>query len=119
MDGVTILTTHVYREMDLFSSIFCSILLFIFFVILCVGFCLLFSDSNHSTLINIFIVLLNLVIYLAIELTVYNNYQTIYTDHIVVIDDSVNFNELTDKYEIISKDGDLYTVREMGSEDED
>lgn len=36
-------------------------------------------------------------------------YETIYK---VVIDDSVSINDFVDKYEIVSQDGKIYTVRE-------
>ena len=35
-----------------------------------------------------------------------------YTEYQVTIDDSVSFNEFTEKYEIIDSDGKIYTVKE-------
>ena len=37
-------------------------------------------------------------------------YSTFHTEYRVTIDDSVCFNEFTERYEIISSDGDVYTV---------
>lgn len=37
-------------------------------------------------------------------------YNTFYTEYKVTIDDSVGFNEFNSRYEIISNDGDVYTV---------
>lgn len=39
-------------------------------------------------------------------------YNTFHTEYKVTIDNSVGFNEFTNRYEIISNDGDVYTVIE-------
>lgn len=39
-------------------------------------------------------------------------YNTFHTEYKVTIDDSVGFNEFTSHYEILSNDGDVYTVRD-------
>ena len=39
-------------------------------------------------------------------------YNTFHTEYEVTIDDSVGFNEFNSQYEIISQDGDVYTVIE-------
>ena len=39
--------------------------------------------------------------------------NTIHTDLIVTVDDTVGFNEFNDRYMILSRNGDLYTVREL------
>lgn len=39
-------------------------------------------------------------------------YNTFHTEYEVTIDDSVGFNEFTDRYEIVSQDSDVYTVIE-------
>lgn len=45
-------------------------------------------------------------------------YNTFHTEYIVTIDDSVGFNEFTRQYEIVSQDGDVYTVIEKELADE-
>ena len=42
-------------------------------------------------------------------------YNTFHTEYKVTIDDSVSFNEFNSRYEIVSQDGDVYTVIEMES----
>lgn len=37
-------------------------------------------------------------------------YNTFHTEYKITIDDSVSFNEFTERYKIISQDGDVYTV---------
>ena len=37
----------------------------------------------------------------------------VYTEHKIVVDDTVSFNELISRYEIISQDGKLLTVKEI------
>ena len=41
-----------------------------------------------------------------------HEYNTFHTEYKVIIDDSVGFNEFTERYKIISNDGDVYTVVE-------
>lgn len=43
--------------------------------------------------------------------------MTIHNDLVVTIDDSVSFNEFYKHYEVVSKDGNLYTVRELAIEE--
>jgi hypothetical protein len=45
-----------------------------------------------------------------------NDYKTIYTDYKITINDSVGFNEFYKNYEVVSKSGDVYTVREINNE---
>jgi hypothetical protein len=45
-----------------------------------------------------------------------NDYKTIYTDYKITIDDSVGFNEFYKNYEVVSKSGDVYTVRKINGE---
>ena len=44
------------------------------------------------------------------------SYNTFHTEYKVNIDDSVGFNEFNSRYEIISQDGDIYTVIEKVDE---
>lgn len=39
-------------------------------------------------------------------------YNTFHTEYMVTINDSVGFNEFNSRYEIVSQDGDVYTVIE-------
>lgn len=43
---------------------------------------------------------------------VHIDYKKVYTQYKITIDDSVSFNEFNSLYEIISQDGDIYTVVE-------
>lgn len=47
-----------------------------------------------------------------IAIGVCNEYLTFHTEYEVIVDDSVGFNEFYNHYEIIYRDGDIYTVRE-------
>jgi hypothetical protein len=113
MDGVTILTTHVYRTCELWEVIFSSVLIFLMLGLFwLLSWILVGADTNHSTLIGIILAIVFLAAFLGIEFVIWNDYMTIYTDHIVTIDDTVNFNEFSERYEVISQDGALYTIRE-------
>lgn len=68
------------------------------------------SDTMASAIISIviFIIMIIYTIYLCIA-------SSIIYDHIeyqVIIDDSVNFNEFNEKYEIVDTDGKIYTIKE-------
>lgn len=39
-----------------------------------------------------------------------SEYNTFHTEYMVTINDSVGFNEFNSRYEIVSTDGDIYTV---------
>lgn len=43
--------------------------------------------------------------------------MTIHNYLVITIDDSVSFNEFNKRYEVMSKDGNLYTVRELPIEE--
>lgn len=49
---------------------------------------------------------------LAIAVGLCFEYNTFHTEYRVTIDDSVGFNEFTSHYDILSSDGNVYTVRD-------
>ena len=113
VDGVAILTTHVYRTAELWETIFGSVLIFLMIGLLWLAtWIAIAANSNHETLIGIILAVCWLAAFVGIEFAIWNDYMTIYTDHIVTIDDTVNFNEFSERYEVISQDGALYTIRE-------
>ena len=113
MDGVAILTTHVYRVGELWEVIFGSVLVFFMLAVLWfMSWLLIGADTKHETLIGIILAVCWMAAFVGVEFKAWNDYMTIYTDYVVTIDESVNFIEFSERYEIISQDGALYTVRE-------
>lgn len=66
----------------------------------------------HSRIVSIICSLMasSLILVIAVGLCV--EYNTFHTEYKVTIDDSVGFNEFNNRYEIVSQDGDVYTVVE-------
>lgn len=120
MDGVTILTEASVRGTDLFTVcvgwIGYAVLAVYFFVeILSLW---KIKSGMWGKLLSVTLgIIIAFIFSVAISSFVYPNhveYQTIYTEYTVTIDDSVGFNEFYKHYEIISQDGNIYTVREAG-----
>lgn len=111
MDGVTILTTC---EKAFFTT---GEYLTILIVAACVG--VLSSSVLHcskNTWEQSFASLCCLAAFtvaFACTLMFACNTDTVYK---IAVDDTVNFNELTSRYEIISQDGKLFTVKEINYE---
>jgi len=118
MDGVTILSECTYRGIPL-------VLVILVDMLIAIGLCALvysfYRDYKYNhrykkirhiildVILSIFIV----GIMILFGTVAYNDYTTIYTDYKVRVDDSILLNEFINNYEIISYDGDTYTVREI------
>lgn len=117
MDGVIIQAERVYREVSAFGAmvttvIFIAVLLLLCFVVVS-EFKKKCSTRWKSLLMAVLMALFGTVVcYGAV-----NGAKTIHKDLIVTIDDSVKFNEFYRKYEVIYRSGQLYTVREIPTED--
>lgn len=114
MDGVTILEEMSYRGYPLELAMTFTIIL----VIVVVRLIYLFVDwygtpgplfAKSFLIISIVVTIVLCVIVMAIGFDAYN---TVYTKYKVTIDGSVSFKEFTDRYEILSNDGAVYTVME-------
>ena len=113
MDGVTILNEFSCRGVD--ASRFVAI---IFMAVLMIGFVIyMFIDMWRCTgwIGRIFTTLVwfpfGAIVVLS-AIASYNDFTTFHTQYVVTIDDSVGYNEFTERYEITSQDGNVYTVRE-------
>ena len=115
MNGVEILKETAIYE-NLFPQWFCKYLLVA--CVMCViislaafAFYLKEKDSVDKYISIIMLVLTavgsSLFIY-----GVFPSQKVAYTEYQVTIDDSVSFNEFTEKYEIIVQEGKIYTVKE-------
>lgn len=123
MDGVTILSEMSVRGADLSRVIFGVIMV----ITLSVG-CIMFivnlwgkydtcyKPTTSDKFFTIFGIIYAMSFYLFLMLfpiSAFVEYGTFHTEYVVEINDSVGFNEFYNHYDIISQDGDIYTVREV------
>lgn len=113
MDGVTILSEMSVRGEELFFVI-AWILLSITFIVGAIwdnidNWCYFGWSSRIMSII--FTILLGAFMFV-VSVGLCGEYNTFHTEYEVTIDDSVGFNEFIDRYEIISADGNVYTVIE-------
>lgn len=116
MNGVIVHTEHIYRDMPISSLIAVIVLCAV-----AIGFAtVLYSEALKKKPAKKWIahIEMGVVVVLVILLVAAAAYETqvINKEQVVTIDDSVGFNEFFDRYEIISVDGNLYTVREIETE---
>lgn len=113
MDGVTILTTY---EKSFFTT---GEYLTIMIVAACVG--LLSLSIMHytkNTWEQTFAVLCGIAAVTVAFVCTLSFVCWVDTVYKIAVDDTVNFNELTSRYHIISQDGKLFTVRELNKDDD-
>ena len=118
MNGVTIHAEHIYRSMSVSAFVFVTVL-FLAVSVYCIGMCAkgFRSTSNkRKKWIAGALMLLIIIAFLSLELLGIHDMKVIHKEYVVTIDDSVFFNEFFDHYEIISIDGNLYTVKEIEPE---
>ena len=104
MDGVTILKEYAWRDLSLLTFLPSMILLVALLIILCV--------NVYEYIKTKYVGMALLIGALAFVIKMYESCQPTYTRYVVTVDDSVNFNEFANRYEIISNDGAMYTVQE-------
>lgn len=118
MPGVTILSEQTYRELSLGGLILVCILSS--FVIYVCMWDLLKSYRRHhwkknkiTFIVDVFHTIVLAVVGIVVAWFGYWSYDTVYIDYKIKVDDTVTFNEFMDYYEIVSYNGDTYTVREI------
>jgi hypothetical protein len=118
MDGVTILSEMSVRGEDLWIVIAWWLLTIAYIA------CGIWDNVEswrysewRTRIVGIICSLMVGSLILVIAVGLCTEYNTFHTEYEVTIDDSVGFNEFTDWYEIVSQDGDVYTVIERELED--
>ena len=114
MSGITIITEHLCREVELGQLVgfgtFCT---FIF-----TGGLLLFKliykleTNKFMRRLIIWSSVFIIGVYIWFLISQINSYNTTHMEYTITIDDSVGFNDFHKKYEIISVNGDEYRVVE-------
>lgn len=108
MNGITILYTYTYSPSEfgkIIAFLFC-LFMFIAFTILAIG--LLIDGEKKHSLSSSIIALISLIACIFIFSVKTNSYER----YEVIIDDSINFSEFSEKYEIIEVRGEIYTIEE-------
>lgn len=113
MDGVTILSEMSVRGVEMWQIIGVTLVGIIGIVALVRNLVGGWQYSVWRDNLVLAIIHAGLILFVVnLVAIVYADYDNVYTSYNVCIDDSVSFNEFNSRYEIISQDGDVYTVIE-------
>lgn len=107
MEGVNILAEETCREYSILLGI--SIIIFalsLFFLIYHIMYV-----TNTNKFVSSICCILIFAICIAVIAYALSNMTTFYTKQKVTIDESVSFVEFTEHYQIISQEGEIYTVK--------
>lgn len=108
MEGVNIVQTIVDEGLNI-SSLWCVVVGCLMFAsVMIIEVMEAWNSRQHSYCIGMCVVVL--VCFLTIFLA-WNDSTPEKAKYVVTVDNSVNFNEFLGKYEIIEKNGEMYTVR--------
>ena len=113
MDGVTVLREFVWRDMSILGVLPSTILMFVLMLLAFYGVYMMIKEREYiaAWLAGVGAILIAALVCFTL-IAVVETLQATYTRYEIIVDDSVNFNELTSHYEIISNDGILYIVQE-------
>ena len=116
IDGITILSESVYRGCDSNLS-FCFAIASLIFAIVAIK--ILESDEygEHPGILLTFVFLF--IASIAISYISYRQTMYEFPEYKVTISDSVSFNELYEKYEIVEQEGEIYTIQERRGKEND
>lgn len=117
MEGVIVQTERIYREMPIAIAVALIVGMAVFltwYLLNVIRFCKKNKDKAVTAVARYVAVTLLCIIFSGLSIGMAT---TIHSDLIVTIDDHVSFNEFNKHYEVIDKDGNLYTVRELPIED--
>lgn len=117
MDGVIVHTQHVLRGTPILIAIVFLLIVVLSLVALVWVAVKSFKNKHKNRWFAMFVALAWTVCAFFLSALAINDALTIHTNLIVTIEDTVGFNEFNERYEIISKDGNLYTVRELPIEE--
>lgn len=115
MRGVEIVSTEVVREISdgrLIASIGGLVLVFIMVFVMCAYLYKLGSNDVTARRFSIAVPILILFVCIFCGYSAYCSYKTIHYKYEVVADDTTCLNEFLNTYEILSRDGNHYIVKE-------
>lgn len=118
MDGITIHAEHVYRATSVFTAVIATVFLLFIAALTVYNTVIAFKTKSSSKWVALIFSIISIIVTVVALMIAIVETQIIRTELIVTIDDSVGFNEFNERYEIISKDGSLYTIRELPIKEE-
>ena len=115
MNGVEILkeTAIYYSILPVWLIILLYLWGFILLAVTVTAFCayIKFGDKQDKSA-GVISLITTLALLSASIVGMFPSSKIAYTEYTVILDDSVSFNEFTEKYEIIDNEGKIYTVKE-------
>ena len=111
MNGVTILEEHLCRVLSLGAfigtTVFCLLMC-------CAGIFIIWRICDKESMkktntIGTVVLCIVFIVFVAVQLSSYNDTHMEYT---INVDDSASFNQVYDKYEVLSESDNIYRVKE-------
>lgn len=113
MEGVIVQSEHVYRSVPLFGAVvLVAVIAAVFICMFCSTIYELRKNVKGKWTTLVFTVIFAC-IGICVSYVAICGVQDTCRYLVVTIDDNVRFNEFNEHYEVVSKDGNLYTVREL------
>jgi len=112
MNGVTILEEHLCRALSLGTLIGTTVF---YLLMCCVGIFIIWrvcdkeSTKKTNTIGSTVVFCIVFVVFIVLQLFAYNDTRIEYT---IKVDDSASFNQVYNKYEILSESDNIYRVKE-------
>lgn len=114
MDGITVLSEHFCRAVELKNLIVSFIIFGALIVFLWLFYIFGFKSTDDKAVKRTIVVcfVISVVVFISFARFQIKQYHTTHTEYTITIDDSVGFHEFYSKYEIVSVDGEEYRVIE-------
>lgn len=116
MDGVIIQTERIYRDLPVAAAMLFIVLLgavLTWFLLNTIRF---YKKNKGKRVLAVCLLIAMIISCVVLSGLTLRRTMIIHNDLIVTIDDSVSFNEFNKNYKIVSRDGNLYTVRMLETE---
>lgn len=117
MEGVIVQTERIYREVPVVVTAVLIILAVLFLAVYLLRLIRYCKKNKGQAAKEIAVYVAAVIICILGSCCLVSQSMTIHNYLVITIDDSVSFNEFNKRYEVMSKDGNLYTVRELPIEE--
>ena len=115
MNGITIIEEHFCRQMSLPAVIFggCTMTVMCISLLSLCGFMVkTLAATKIEKILYWLLSKFTIVACIAFWFFCINAYNTTHIEYTVILDDTVNFNEFYERYEVISENNDEYRIKE-------
>lgn len=117
MEGIIVQTERIYRGVPVVVTAALVILAALFLVVYLLRLIRYCKKNKGQAAKAIAVYVAAVIICILGSCCLVSQSMTIHNYLVITIDDSVSFNEFNKRYEVMSKDGNLYTVRELPIEE--